>query len=345
MKIFEVLDIYSVAKPVFCLSKLLGLAPFVTEGNIGSRKLRLSCLALIYSLIMLVAQLSRQVFFMWNLCSVDNLESLLQTASAIEAITCSVTVSGFFLMNLLNRRKVYQVFSKLANFDESLGDMHHTYRKSLFIIIAQVGFHIIFLGSVGIAAINNGALKVYADLLKCISVSSNFLLVLVVDLEIINLAFALKQRFSALNNLLSEYVEETAYELPVSKRWINKSLSSVHTIPQIIQVKSFAGLSSVRLKNISDLHDFLCDTSVLVNSTYSIHMLFDVVLKFIGIIFSVYYRLLRVINYNSGRYEDNVYEGIMVAILFWNVLQLAALVWACKSASEEVSLSKLKSKL
>jgi hypothetical protein len=223
--------------------------------------------------------------------------------------------------------------------------MHHTYRKSLFIIIAQVGFHIIFLGSVGIAAINNGALKVYADLLKCISVSSNFLLVLVVDLEIINLAFALKQRFSALNNLLSEYVEETAYELPVSKRWINKSLSSVHTIPQIIQVKSFAGLSSVRLKNISDLHDFLCDTSVLVNSTYSIHMLFDVVLKFIGIIFSVYYRLLRVINYNSGRYEDNVYEGIMVAILFWNVLQLAALVWACKSASEEVSLSKLKSKL
>jgi hypothetical protein len=340
MKFFEALDIYSVAKPVFWLSKFLGLAPFVTEGNIGSRKLRLSCLALIYSLIMLIAQLSRQVFFMWNLCSFNNLESLRQTATTIEAITCNVTVSVFFLMNLLNRRKVYEVFSKLANFDVLSGDMHQTYRKSLFCVIGQVGFHIIFLSSVGITAIKNGALNVYADLLQCISVSVNILLVLVVDLEIINLAFALKQRFSALNNRLSEYVEETDYEFPVSKRWIKKSsLSSVHTIPQVIQVKSFAGISSVKLKNISDLHDFLCDTSVLVNSTYSIHILFDVVLKFIAIIFSVYFRLLRVINYNRGRYEDNVYEGIMVAILFWNILQLTALVWACKSASEEVSLS------
>lgn len=340
MKIFEVLDIYSVAKPILCLSKLLGLAPFVTEGNIGSRKLRLSFLALTYTLIMLTVQLSRQVFFFWNLYSTDNLESLLQTASAIEGITCSVTVSVFFLKNLLNRRKVCQIFSKLAKFDELLGDMYHTYGKSLFCVAAQVGFHIIFLSSVGIVAISNGTFNMNADLIQCISVSANFLVVLVVDLEIINLAFALNQRFSALNNRLSEYIEKTCHEFPVSKRWVNRSsLSAVHIIPQIIQVKSFAGISSVKLKNISNLHDFLCDISVLVNSTYSIHMLSGVVLKFIAIIFNVYFRLLRVINYNRGRYEDNVYEGIMVAMLCWNVLQLAALMWACKSASEEVSLT------
>lgn len=113
----------------------------------------------------------------------------------------------------------------------------------------------------------------------------------------------------------------------------------MHNTPQIIQVKSFAEVSSVKLKNISNLHGFLCDTSVLVNSTYSIHMLSDVVLKFIAIIFNVYFRLLRVINYNRGRYEDSAYDGIMVAMLFWNVLQLTALMWACKSASEEVSLT------
>lgn len=340
MKVFEVLDIYSVAKPIFSLSKLLGLAPFVTEGNIGSRKLRLSFLALIYSLIMSAAQISRQVFFIWNFYSTDNLESLLQTASAIEAITCSVTVSVFFFMNLLNRCKVYQIFSKLAKFDELSGDMYHRYGKSLFCVTAQVGFHIIFLSSVGITAISSRAFNVYADLLQCISVSANFLVILVVDLEIINLAFALKQRFCALNNRLSEYTEKTDHEFPVSKQSVNRSsLSAVHNIPQIIQVKPFVGISSVKLKNISDLHDFLCDTSVLVNSTYSIHMLFDVVLKFIAIIFNVYFRLLRVINYNRGRYEDNVYEGIMVAMLFWNVLQLTALMWAYKSASEEVSLT------
>lgn len=338
MKIFEVLDIYSVAKPILCLSKLLGLAPFVTEGNIGSRKLRLSFLALTYTLIILTAHLSRQVFFFWNLYSTENLESLLQTASAIEAITCIVTVSVFFLMNLLNRRKVYQIFSKLAKFDELSGDMYHKYGKSLFCVTAQVGFHIIFLSSVGIAAISNGTFNVFADLIQCISVSANFLVVLLVDLEIINLALALKQRFSALNNRLSEYIEKTDHEFPVSKRLVNRSsLSSVHIIPQIIQVKSFAGISSVKLKNISNLHDFLCDISVLVNSTYSIHMLCGVVLKFIAIIFNAYFRLLRVINYNRGRYEDNVYEGIMVAMLCWNVLQLTALLWACKSASEEVS--------
>jgi hypothetical protein len=276
---------------------------------------------------------------MWDLYCIDNFESVLQTASAIEAITCNVTVSVFFLMNLLNRCKVYQIFSKLANFDEMLGGMYHTYRKSLFCVISQVGFHVIFLGSVGIAVVSDGAFNVYADLLQYISVSANFLLVLVVDLEIINLAFALKQRFSALNNHLREYMQETNFEFPISKRWINKSsLSAVHSIPQVIQVKSFAGMSSVKLKNLTDLHDFLCDTSALVNSTYSVHMLFDVVLKFIAIIFNVYFRLLRVINYDRGRYEDNVYEGIMVAMLFWNVLQLTALVWACKSASEEVSL-------
>jgi hypothetical protein len=156
---------------------------------------------------MLAAQLSHQVFFIWNLCSTENLESLLQTASAIETITCSVTVSGIFLMNLLNRCKVYQIFSKLAKFDELLGDMYHTYGRSLLYVTAQVGFHVIFLSSVGIAAISNGAFNEYTDLLQCISVSANFLVVLVVDLEIINLTFALKQRFSALNNRLSEYIK------------------------------------------------------------------------------------------------------------------------------------------
>jgi hypothetical protein len=318
---------------------MLGMTPFVIEGNIGSRKLRLSCLALLYSLLMLTVQISRQMFFIWNLFSTDNLESVLQTASAIEVITCNVTVSVLFLMNLLNRCKVCQIFLKISNFDELLGDMYHTYRKSLFCVIAQLGFHTLFLGSVGIVVIINEAYNVYADLLHCVSVSANFLLVLVVDLEIINFAFALKQRFSALNNCLSEYIEKTYFESLVSKRWINKSLlSAVHSIPHVIQVKSFDGIPSVKLKNLSDLHDVLCDTSVLVNSSYSIHMLFDVVLKFIGIIFNVYFRLLRVVNYNRSRYEDNVHEAIMVVMLFWNVLQLTALVWACKSASEEVSL-------
>jgi hypothetical protein len=319
---------------------LLGLAPFVIDGNTGSRKLRLSCLALLYSLTLLTALISRQLFFVWNLYSTDNLESVFQTASAIEAITWNVTVSVFFLMNLLNRSKVYKIFSELSNFDGLLGDMHHTYRKSLFCVIAQMGFHILFLASVGIAVISNEAFNIYPHLLQCISVTANVLLVLVVDLEIINLASALKQRFSALNSRLNECVEKTDFELPVSERWTGKSsIFAVHSIPRIIQVKSLSGICSVKLKNLSDLHDFLCDTAVLVNATYSVHMLFDVVLKFIAIIFNVYFRLLRVVNYTRGRYEDNVYEGIMVAMLFWNVLQLTTLVWACKSAAEEVSLS------
>jgi hypothetical protein len=160
------------------------------------------------------------------------------------------------------------------------------------------------------------------------------------------LAFALRQRFSVVNSHLSKYIEKTHFEFPVSKRWIDKSsLSAVHSIPQVFQVKSFAGISSIKLRNLSDLHDVLCDTSMLVNATYSIHMLFNVVFKFIAIIFNVYFRLLRLVNYNRGRYEDYVHEAIMVAMLFWNVLQLTALVWACKSASEEVSLSQDKTNM
>jgi hypothetical protein len=285
---------------------------------------------------MLIVLIARQMLFIRDLYTIDNLESVLQTASAIEEITSNVAVCVFFLFNLVNRRKVYQIFFKLATFDKILGDMCHTYRQSLLSVISQMSFHIIFLGSVGIVSISNGGFNVYADLLRFISLGSNFLIVLVVDLEITNLVFALKQRFCTVNSRFSEYIGETNFEFSIPKRWVNtSSLCFVHSVPKFIQVKS----SLLKLKNLTDLHDFLCDISELVNSTYSVHMLFDVVLKFIAIIFNVYFRLLRVLNYDRGKYEDNVYEGIMVAMLCWNVLQLTALVWACQSASEEVSAS------
>jgi hypothetical protein len=274
------------------------------------------------------------------LYSIDSLESVLQTASTIEEFTSNVTVCIFFFFNLINRRKVYQTFFKLSTFDKIIGNMYLIYRQSLLIVIAQMSFHMIFLGSVGIVSIINGGFKFYTDLLRCISFGSNFLIVLVVDLEIINLVFALKQRFCAINSRFSEYISETNFEFPIRKRCANRSpLFVVHSVPKLIQVKPFVEVPLLKLKNLTDLHDFLCDIAELVNSTYSVHMLFNVMLKFIAIIFNVYFRLLRVLNYDRGRYEDHVYEGIMVAILCWNVMQLTALVWTCHSACEEVSSS------
>jgi hypothetical protein len=285
---------------------------------------------------MLMALVARQVICMWNLRSINNTESVLQTASVIEEVTRIVTVSVFFLLNHVNRRKVQTIFSKLATFDGLLVHINSTYRQSLFCIVGQMVFHLIFFGSVGIAANIVGVFNVYSNFLISVSFTIDFLIVLMVDLEITNLVLAIKQRFSVVNIRL----EEVSFEYPVSKRCIHKPPPShVQSGPRVIQVTPFVGMSSIKLKNLTELHDFLCDISELVNSTYSIHLLFDVMLKFVSIIFNVYFRLLRVLTYNKDRYEGKNYEEIMVAMLIWNVLQLTALVWACKSSSEEVSLS------
>ncbi|XP_021930648.1 putative gustatory receptor 28a isoform X1 [Zootermopsis nevadensis] len=283
---------------------------------------------------MLITLVARQLLFVRDLYTIDNVESVLQTASAIEEITSNVAVCVFFLLNLINRRKVYQIFFKLATLDKILGGMCATYKQSLLSVIGQMCFHFIFLGSLGIISVSNGGFNVYGDLFRFISIGSNFLVVLVVDLEITNLVFTLKQRFCIVNSRFSECIGKTNFEIPNPKRWDNTSILYMdNSVPKFIHVKS----SLLKLKNLTDLHDFLCDVSALVNSTYSVHMLFDVMLKFVAIIFNVYFRLLRVLNYDRGRYEDNVYEGIMAAVLSWNVLQLTALVWACQSASEEAN--------
>jgi hypothetical protein len=50
----ESVDIYSILKPVFFVSKVLGLSPYNAAGDIGSRNIIVTVTAIVYSIGMFI---------------------------------------------------------------------------------------------------------------------------------------------------------------------------------------------------------------------------------------------------------------------------------------------------
>jgi hypothetical protein len=69
---------------------------------------------------MLLKLVAHQLLLLRDSYTIDNLESVLQIASAIEKITSNVAVCFFLFLDFLNRHEVYHIFFNLANFDKVL---------------------------------------------------------------------------------------------------------------------------------------------------------------------------------------------------------------------------------
>jgi hypothetical protein len=329
-------DLYSVIKPLLYASKAVGVAPFVLEGEIGNRRLRISAPAVMYSVLLLSILLGRQIFLIREIIFFD-LETVFKTAAVIETLTYSISTSGFALMFLLKSTKMNRILHKLSLFDELIGGMERSYNSAILLLIGQMCLHLVVVVSLTITVIAYVGFEAFVNFIGRSATVNNLPIILIVDTQLLNIILLLKQRFSAVNLKIADYLNENQITFSIRPRNNKVAVSLITFIPKVTLMDSSLDLPFKRLQHLKNLHDFLCDISELVNCTYTVHMLLNVMLKFIAIVFNIYFRLLRVLKSDKGQYNDDVWEWVMTGMLGWYVLKLSAVVWACTSTSREVS--------
>jgi hypothetical protein len=335
LKFVKALDLYSTIKLLLYASKALGVAPFVLEGEIGSRKLRISRPAVIYSVIILLMLLGRQIFLIREILF-SQFEAVFKTTAVIETLTYSISTSGFALMFLFQSNNICRILHKLSLFDELVPGMEKSYKPALLLLIAQMCLHSAIFFTLGLfVSAYTGFLNFLYFVINS-AAANDFPIILIVDTQLFNIMLLLKQRFSTINLKITECLNENQIKFSVQLP-NNVTVPLITHIPKVSVTEMSLEISRKRMKRLRNVHEFLCDISELVNRTYAIHMLLNVMLKFIVIVFNVYFRLLRVLKSDKGQYDDDVWEWVMTGMLIWNVSKLSAILWACSSTTQEVS--------
>ena len=92
----EAVDIYSISKPVFFVSKVLGLSPYNAVGDIGNRRVIVTVYAIIYSIGMIILNVGLfangliPAMFTWkNICSTTESFIYLQTLCLALCANCT----------------------------------------------------------------------------------------------------------------------------------------------------------------------------------------------------------------------------------------------------------------
>lgn len=336
VKFIKTHDLYSVIKPLLYVSKAVGVAPFVLEGELKNRRLRISGPAVVYSVLVLLILLGRQISLIREIYLFD-LETVFKTAAVIETVTYSISTSGFALMFLLKRTDMYKILHKLSLFDELFGDMERSYNSALLFLIGQMCLHLVVVLTLSITVSSYVGLITFIDFVGRSATVNNLPIILIVDTQLFNIMLLLKQRFFAVNLKITDHLNENHNTFSIRPRNSKVAVSLITQIPKVTLMDSSFDLPCERFQYLKNLHEFLCDISELVNCTYAIHMLLNVILKFIAIVFNIYFRLLRLLKSDKGQYSDDVWEWVMTGMLGWYVLKLGAIVWACASTAREVS--------
>ncbi|KAJ9597830.1 hypothetical protein L9F63_011325, partial [Diploptera punctata] len=325
---FKPENIYAAYRPLYLISKIIGLMSFSIKNHNGIRRQKFSLLSATYCFSMTIFMIYREVFLVKNLLHIKHLKSVLKTTWTIETITCNFTSSMFFILCIFNRRKIFDIFIRIAKFDEMIKLPLNSYKRTFSFVMCQIFFYFLYLGSLGVLTVLDVGFS-YSEWLSYIGIINNVTVIVLVDTEIFNFMLLFKQRFNAINTNLIKFSEHR----DISKQYYHEA----STISGIIRMKYFDEIPVIEVHSLTKLYDQLFDLCEETNSAYSMHILLTVTMKFIAIIFSVYLQLLRILKYHTGCYNGRYVETIMVGTLCWNILQLFILLWSCKIASQEVS--------
>jgi hypothetical protein len=91
----------------------------------------------------------------------------------------------------------------------------------------------------------------------------------------------------------------------------------------------------VELEYIQKLHRFHTDTSELINSTFSIQMLFTTGLKFVILTSQLYFEVIHFIR--SGEFVAEPMDFVSICLVVACLPPLVSIAWTCSSTSNEVS--------
>jgi hypothetical protein len=335
----EAVDVFCIFKPVFFVSKVLGLSPYNAAGDIGNRRIVVTVSAIIYSLgmaILNVGGFAYGVFpamFTWrNICS--------STETFIYLETLGVAVSSYFTC-LLGCRQTARQFERL---DHLIGKTYYSvWRKDLQLLLAIQMLCVILIVTGAVLDISQVISQFYyfrivlAFIPHYVSEFAGFMS----EHQFVVFLHILKRAVQSWNNHI--YVGNDNDELINNKalhtNLINGQKSVLFTVSKTTVNSNPTKIHSkvVHFQQFRELHASACDIAESVNAIYSPVLLMSVARSFTSLTHILYYILVSFIVQKTSffcKLKPN--ESYFVKLII-NSLRLIWLVYFAASTAKEVS--------
>lgn len=360
-------DIYTAIKPLYCMSKISGLAPFCYRSVKSEVRIQTSVLGTIHSYVMCgVLMILLTLLCKWKLENeFPRFGLIIDIVGISDTCVSSVgVIVSYILCATTNRRKVERFLSLVHRVDACLIKTSDYYKTVCISIMVGI-LTLILMYSVMFVMLNLYSSD-FIDITSYIYFLFHFL-GMTTFFQFVYSVLLLKQRFATLNeDLLTVFDIENEHILDerqiVSKPELEGQTACEESWHQTSTIERFNRLDaknrnlgyanelldtedrkrSVKITVLRRAHSILCDASELTNSMFQIPILAGFIEIFVEITVYLYATLTHVIDlltcqsYNASRWS-------MLGMLFiWtavNFSKLMAVTASCHSASQHANRS------
>ena len=285
----EAVDVYSILKPVFFLSKVLGLSPYNAVGDIGNRSIIVTVSAIIYSIGLFISNAAiiaygvRTAIFTWeNICSATGSFIYLQTLCLALCAYCTC---------LLGCRQTARQFEKL---NDLIGKTYYSvWRRDLQLLLAMQILCVIMIVTAGMLEISEGisqfpSLQVLVFMIYYVSELAGFMS----EHQFVAFMHILKRTVQNWNNHIDNVCEnDDVINNPLYRNEMSghKSVLFIVSHTSVTSKRERIHSKLKHFKQLRELHASACDIAESVNAVYSPMLLMSVAKFFTSITHMVYY--------------------------------------------------------
>lgn len=312
------MDTFSLVKPLFFLSKFLGLAPFTM---ISTGTLRVSWMAVVYSFAML-ASISTFLIQKISFGNDFDMSSWPVTVANIvfQLSTTLFTYWACCLSCTINYSNMIEVMHQMFNSVLSRNILPRRYRLFSVILTFQIFGGLLIFGVLYYIEWYHDLYSGYGEMVPYIVIDCCDY---IYELQFIDIVLLLGHYFDSVGTRITNLCEEKEERISVKR---NTFFPISHNgISYEMNSKTRA-----KIQEIIRLHFSLCDTAELVNSIYSFMMLISSAGALVGITYGLYIAAITMFD------RINVYDkevNPLLPTLSWSFFYVTVLVCAVSSCS------------
>jgi hypothetical protein len=334
----EAVDVYSIFKPVFFGSKVLGLWPFSAVGDIGNHNIFVNVSAIVYSLGMIILTVGFSSYDV--VTAITNWENICILGEYILYVGTICHAVSTYLTWLLGCRRTARQFQRL---NDLIGKTYRSvWRKDLQLLLTLQMLCVIMLVT-GAVLETYDALDQFDDLYVLLI----YLFYYVSDLagfmseqQVVAFMHILKRTVQNWNSHIDDFTENVeAINKPLHRKLMNGQKSVLFTISKasVNSNSEKMHLKVVHLQQLRELHASACDIAESVNAIYSPMLLVSVARSFIFLTHIIYYILVSFIVQKTSFFCESKKSTSYFVWLIICSLRLLWLVHSTASTAKEVS--------
>jgi hypothetical protein len=331
----EAVDVYCILKPVFFVSKVLGLSPYSAAGDIGNRKIFVTASAVIYSIGMLTIYVGIFAYFIIpslfrreNICiSTEHLATFCHAVSAY--LTC-----------VLGCRQTARQFEKL---NDLIGKTcYYVWRKDLQLLLAMQILCVFMIVTASVLESSEAITKfnyshpVFVIMLFHIAEIAGFMS----EHQFVAFMHTLKRAVQNWNNHIDVVCEnDDVINSPLYRNDLNGRKLVLFTVSNKSENSKREKIRSklIQFKQLKELHASACNIAESVNAVYSPMLLVSVAKLFTSVTHIVYFITLSFIVQDTRFF---CYIELTKSYYLWLIidpLRLIRLVYFTAFTAKEVS--------